>query len=1013
MLMMRLNLKLLAIWVVFSFLLISIRAPEESINGKIVFVSSRDGNEEIYAMNADGTDVRQLTDNPASDHSPVWSPDGTKIAFVSDREWNNDIYVMNADGTNPVQLTDSFAEDLNPSWSPDGARIAFNSDRDGLPQIYVMDADGSHVVRVTNDRDWNAAPVWSPDGKHIAYSSTQISEILTTGDMSSKIRVVDINGGTTKELSGKDDSFPAWSPDGERIAFSSFRDGNLEIYVMDADGTAQKRLTDHPRKDCFPAWSPDGERIVFSSDRDGNSEICIMGADGKNIVRITEDPSSDDDPDWHSQDVSPPSREPVTTPQPAEPVTSPDLGVPSVQVGIPPNSIQSGISLVKISYELRGSHGTHWEYWITRHDDGEYYVDKSSGRGILSSSPKSGEKVDKQLIQKLAESFTDFYSTDEILRFEGTRLDGSVNFEVLVKLDNGETLSMNTPPDYSGYCLIPWSIEYKDKKYLQSNGKISEAVLHLLNELGDDEELQVLYDKEIRWGCYPAVLHFESCDEELSNDFPHSTPVVTLTEKLGDMYVLWKADIADIMYPSAYTENKIYIVTKGHIMAIDVETHQTVLDVGIEDYEEREGTILVHEGMVYAAVPPCVYGLTAQTGDIVWKYTFPHSGSLHVIPVNEKLIIWEETKWDEGIISCLDAKSGDIVWEIPEDLHFLGVAGGTILYKVEKGGRDREYIYVLADSNAGEKIWEKNSSSFVYWDFDIVNWSYYDGVLYTDKEDEGILIALDTETMEERVLYSHEKFKSEHNPGELVQYCQAFEEGILLSLIELGEAKGRMTRWNTRIVFLDRTGEELWDYHYDEKSVGSLYCLSGLFYWRFVYNPVERAEIINDTLFLVRQNGFVEAFNARNGGKMWESEVRDSVQNLFVREKRLYMAAKDCTIYCLDMENGEIIWELKACDNHCTVDIKVDSLFPWHSVSCMCEHLIDAVEIGNEMLVVTTEDGLSAVSLIVDVQMEEKLKNQEEMEEEREDEGGFCLGTVFLVLLVIAGGFKKLINNSP
>lgn len=1027
--MMRLSLNLVVVWIVSSFLLISLTVSEELVTGKIVFVSDRNGNSDIYITDTDGTDVVQLTDNPASDHSPVWSPDGAKIAFVSDREWNNDIYVMNTDGTDVVQLTDSFAEDLNPAWSPDGTKIAFNSDRDGLPQIYVMNADGSEVVRVTNDRDWNATPSWSPDGTKIAYSSTAVSGILAAGGIKSGICVIDIDGSNKKELSGEEDSFPAWSPDGEKIAFCSFRDGNSEIYIMNADGTEQKRLTDSSGTDCSPAWSFDGERIVFASNRGDDYEIYIMDADGGNVVRITEDSSQDDSPDWYSQDVPPPEIKPVTTPKPPEPPTS-LAGVTPVQVVVPPDFAKSGITRIWISYELRGTHGISWDYWITRHDDGEYYVDSASGMGLFSSSPKSGIKVDRTHIQRLADSFTDFYPSEKVLRFEGTRLDGSVNFKVSVKLENGETLSMNTPPDYGQCCFIPWSIEYKDKKYIQSNGRISEAVLRLLHALDDDEELQALYNKEIHWGCYPAVVYFSACDGELSDDFPHSTPVVTAREKVGEDYVLWKVGSADIMYPSVYADSLILTVTKGNIMAVNAETHRKVWNVEIENYEDREGTIIVHDGMVYAGIPPCVYCLNAETGDILWKYTSTQNGSLRVIPTKGKLIIWESTRWDLGTMSCLDAQSGDLIWKRYEEVSFLGLAGDGIMCEAEKWGLDRGYIYILVDSNSGEHIWEKDSSEFAYWYIERANWSYYDGVLCTDREYEGTVIVLDMETMEERVLYSHEKFKSEYEPGELAQYCQVFEEGILLSIIEFRERDDIVNRWNTRLVFLDREGEVMWEYHYTEKGAGSLYCLTGLFYGKFVYNPVQRAVIIGDTLYLVRQNGFVEAFNVKTGEKKWEGEVRDSARSFFIRDKRMYIAAEDCKVYCLDMENGAIVWELEACDNRCAVDVAGDS--SWYHVSCTCWHLIDAVMAGDEMLVVTTEDNLIAVSLRVDAQMEEELlaeeskeesqveeeesevEEEEELEdqedkEKKEDEGGgLCSGSVFLVLLIIAGCFTKL-----
>jgi len=108
--------------------------------GRIAFNSNRDGNWEIYVMNGDGTGQTRLTNNPAEDFSPAWSPDGLRIAFSSKRDGNPEIYIMNADGTGQTRLTNSPANDVHPTWSPDGTRIAFETDRDGNSEIYVMNA---------------------------------------------------------------------------------------------------------------------------------------------------------------------------------------------------------------------------------------------------------------------------------------------------------------------------------------------------------------------------------------------------------------------------------------------------------------------------------------------------------------------------------------------------------------------------------------------------------------------------------------------------------------------------------------------------------------------------------------------------------------------------------------------------------------------------------------------------------------------------------------------------------
>ena len=140
-------------------LFINVRAqvPKQA---QIAFQSDRHGKDEIYVMDADGKNPRRLTNNPANDQDPVWSPDGQRIAFLSYRDRNLEIYVMDADGKNPRNLTNNPAEDWDPAWSPDGLGIAFVSKRDGNYEIYVMDANGGNLSRLTNDPAWDLGPDW-------------------------------------------------------------------------------------------------------------------------------------------------------------------------------------------------------------------------------------------------------------------------------------------------------------------------------------------------------------------------------------------------------------------------------------------------------------------------------------------------------------------------------------------------------------------------------------------------------------------------------------------------------------------------------------------------------------------------------------------------------------------------------------------------------------------------------------------------------------------------------------
>lgn len=265
--------------------------------GRIVFSSYRDGNPELYLIDARGGNLRRLTRSPSDDWSPAWSRDGLQIAFTSSRDATlagvHNIYLMAADSSNVRRLTYNQAWDEYADWSPDGSRIAFVTTADYNAEIFVESAFGGGTQRVTFTPWDERNPAWSPDGSLLAFSCNQ------TGIW--QIYLMNADGSSTRQLSSMTaDSFkPAWSPDGGRIAFHSDQNGNRDIYVMNADGSNVRRLTSEPSKDEHPAWSPDGSAIVFSSNRGGyTDDLYVVWADGSQPTLLFASTADDGSPAW-------------------------------------------------------------------------------------------------------------------------------------------------------------------------------------------------------------------------------------------------------------------------------------------------------------------------------------------------------------------------------------------------------------------------------------------------------------------------------------------------------------------------------------------------------------------------------------------------------------------------------------------------------------------------------------------------------------------------------------------
>jgi Tol biopolymer transport system component len=260
----------------------------------IAFQSNRDGNNEVYVMNPDGSDQTRLTFESRNDQRPDVSPNGQQIVFASNRiipdtnpTGDFEIFVMNFDGTDVTQLTFNGAEDSWPRWSPNGQWIAFHSNVSGNFDIYAIRPDGTSLTPVTDYTGLDQFPEWSPNGKQLAIRRD------------TDLYLIDLDGSNPIQLTAQAliNQMASWSPDGKKLAFLSTREGYPSVFVMDSDGSNQVNLTPKPDdvsasawSSRAPGWSRNGQYIYFTGRRPETSvteNIFVMNADGTAVTQLT------------------------------------------------------------------------------------------------------------------------------------------------------------------------------------------------------------------------------------------------------------------------------------------------------------------------------------------------------------------------------------------------------------------------------------------------------------------------------------------------------------------------------------------------------------------------------------------------------------------------------------------------------------------------------------------------------------------------------------------------------
>ncbi|MDP9361182.1 MAG: hypothetical protein M3P29_07005 [Acidobacteriota bacterium] len=273
------------------------------VNGKpgiflslIAFASNRTGNLEIWLMDWDGANQRQITHHNALSILPSWSADNERMVYTSFFRGVSDMYVINRRGGGRIRVPTGLGLNTSATFSPISNDIAFVGSVAGNPDIYLIKDDGTNLRRLTHDSSIESTPEWSPNGRQISFTSGRSG--------SPQIYTMDAEGSSVQRISFEGDwnDDATWSPDGSQLAYTSRVNGRFQIRIADL-ATHQSRILAGEGSNEQPAWSPDGKWIAFQSNRSGNWQIYRMRVDGTDLLQITFD-GENKDPDWSKKEVA-------------------------------------------------------------------------------------------------------------------------------------------------------------------------------------------------------------------------------------------------------------------------------------------------------------------------------------------------------------------------------------------------------------------------------------------------------------------------------------------------------------------------------------------------------------------------------------------------------------------------------------------------------------------------------------------------------------------------------------
>ncbi|MBW2109534.1 MAG: PD40 domain-containing protein [Deltaproteobacteria bacterium] len=265
---------------------------EGIFNTRIAFLSTTPGQKEIYIADFDGHNPQQFTDTGHITLFPAWSSDGKWLAYTDYRRGKPDLYIQNIKERQGI-MTSFKGSSITPAWAPGRFALAASLSYEGNPCLYLLTGKGKVVKRLTTHWGIDVSPTWSPDGKKIAFVSNRSG--------SPQIYVKDLGSGRVRRLTyeGKYNTSPQWSPRGDFIVYAGMVRGNgINIYLIPVAGGSPIQLTRDAGNNESPTWSPDGTMIAFSSNREGPYRIYVMNANGSNQRRLLVLPGEQSEPSW-------------------------------------------------------------------------------------------------------------------------------------------------------------------------------------------------------------------------------------------------------------------------------------------------------------------------------------------------------------------------------------------------------------------------------------------------------------------------------------------------------------------------------------------------------------------------------------------------------------------------------------------------------------------------------------------------------------------------------------------